>query len=257
MILRDYHIHSTFSDGADTAETMVLSAIEKGVEELGFSEHAYAPHDYDCGMPLGTETAYRAEIARLREKYRDRIRILCGVEQDYYSVLPGDEYDYRIGSVHNICEQGEYYAVDGSAEEQRQAIDRFYGGDAYAMCERYYALVGEIVERTNADLIGHFDLLTKFYEQQPLFDTQHPRYVAAWQAAADRLLGTGKPFEINTGAITRGYRTTPYPMPEICAYLADRGAKFILSSDSHRADTICYGFAQFRGLLHGAEGSII
>ena len=245
MILRDYHVHSTFSDGVNTPEEIVLAALEKGMDELGFSEHAYAPHDYDCGMPLGTEVAYRAEIARLKEKYAGRIRILCGVEQDYYSVLPADEYDYRIGSVHNVCEQGEYYAVDGSAEEQRQAIDRFYGGDAYGMCERYYAMVSEIVERTNADIIGHFDLLTKFCEQQPLFDLHHPRYIAAWQAAADKLLRTGKPFEINTGAITRGYRTTPYPMADIRAYLQDRGAKFILSSDSHSAETLCWGFDRF------------
>ena len=245
MSLRDYHMHSVFSDGVDTPEAMVLSAIEKGMDEMGFSEHAYAPHDYDCGIPIGLEGAYRREIARLKEKYAGKIRILCGVEQDWFSPLPPDDYDYRIGSVHNLLEGDEYYALDGSAEEQKQAVERFYGGDAYVMCEKYYALMGDIVERTNADIIGHFDLLTKFYEQQPLFDVHHPRYIAAWQAAADKLLKTGKPFEINTGAITRGYRTTPYPMPDICRYLADRGAKFILSSDSHRADTIAWGFDRF------------
>ena len=64
--------------------------------------------------------------------------------------------------------------------------------------------------------------------------------------AADALLTTGKPFEINTGAISRGYRTDAYPSREIRTYLKERGARFILSSDAHRKEHICFGFDRFR-----------
>ena len=82
-----------------------------------------------------------------------------------------------------------------------------------------------------------------------LFDESHPRYVAAWQKAADALLKTGKSFEINTGAISRGYRVTPYPSPDILAYLKARGAKLFLSSDSHAANTLCYQFDKWQHRL--------
>ena len=81
---------------------------------------------------------------------------------------------------------------------------------------------------------------------EPLFDEEHPRYVRAWQAAAEKLLASGLPFEINTGAISRGYRSVPYPAPPILRYLGQRGARFLLSSDSHAPGTLCFGFESWR-----------
>ena len=42
--------------------------------------------------------------------------------------------------------------------------------------------------------------------------------------------------------MARGYRGVPYPAPEICRYLRDHGARFVLSSDSHRKDTLQFAF---------------
>ena len=95
------------------------------------------------------------------------------------------------------------------------------------------------------DIIGHFDLITKFIEQDPHFDVNHPRYVKAWQDAADILLKTGKPFEVNTGAISRGYRTDPYPSAEIRRYIRDHGGMLILSSDAHQKENIGFQFAHY------------
>ena len=102
-----------------------------------------------------------------------------------------------------------------------------------------------MVEVTKCDIIGHFDLITKFIEQDAGFDVRHPRYVKAWQAAADMLLKTGRPFEINTGAMSRGYRTEPYPAREIRNYIRAHGGKLILSSDSHQKDTIAHRFSEY------------
>ena len=55
----------------------------------------------------------------------------------------------------------------------------------------------------------------------------------------------GVPFEINTGAISKGYRTEPYPAKNIRDYIRQQGGRFILSSDSHRTDTLCYGFEEY------------
>ena len=58
------HSHTTFVDGRDTAEEMVLAALRLGFHTLGFSEHGHADYD-DCSMTPAQEPAYRAEILRL------------------------------------------------------------------------------------------------------------------------------------------------------------------------------------------------
>ena len=74
-----------------------------------------------------------------------------------------------------------------------------------------------------------------------------------WQTAAEKLLAAGLPFEINTGAISRGYRKEPYPDRPILDWLKARGAALLLSSDSHRADTLAWQFDRWAPLLDGAR----
>lgn len=238
----DLHTHTVFSDGENTPEETVLSAIALGFEKIGFSDHSYTFFDTTYCIKEGKTEAYRAEIEGLKEKYRGKIEILCGIEQDYYAEKEGYDFDYVIGSVHYLKCGGIYIPVDETAEILQNAADKYFGGDIYSLIEEYYRTVGDVVNKTGADIIGHFDLITKFSETVPLFDESHPRYRFAWQSAADKLLLTGKPFEINTGAISRGYRTAPYPSREITGYLLDRGAKFLLSSDSHSAANIGFRF---------------
>lgn len=238
----DLHVHTTFCDGKSTAEEIVLSAIEKGFSVLGFSGHAPMPFETDWCMTEDGAARYRAEIARLKEKYRGKIRIYCGVEQDYFSESPTDAYDFVIGSVHYVKKNDYYLPVDETETLFSVAVEKHYGGDYYAFAEDYYALERDVVSRTGADIIGHFDLITKFNEGDSLFDTRHPRYAAAWQSAAAALLPIGIPFELNTGAMSRGYRAAPYPAGDILAYLAEHGGCAVLSSDSHRADTLGFGF---------------
>ena len=54
----DLHMHSVFSDGKNTAEEMILSAVRLGLDCVGLSEHSHTVGD-ECGMtPEGT-LAYR------------------------------------------------------------------------------------------------------------------------------------------------------------------------------------------------------
>ena len=75
LINANYHTHTTFCDGTDTAEDMVRAAIALGFEHLGFSGHL----DYFAHVDV---LRYFAEIRRLEEKYRADIEILCGIELD-------------------------------------------------------------------------------------------------------------------------------------------------------------------------------
>ena len=245
MILQDLHTHTTYCDGKNTPEEMVLAAIEKGLSRIGFSGHCYTFFDERYCMSIPNVIKYMAEINALKEKYKGKIEIRCGVEQDYYSNFSRMGFDYVIGSVHYIKIGEEYIPVDESAEILTAAAEKHFGGDIYALAEEYFRTAGDVLAKTGGDIIGHFDLISKFNEDGRLFDESHPRYVKAYPEAIDRLLPYGKPFEINTGAIARGYRTHPYPSKAQIEYIAAHGGSFILTGDTHAAENLCYEFEKW------------
>lgn len=249
MIKKNFHTHCTFCDGKNTAEEMVLAAIDAGLETLGFSSHSYTFFDESYCIKKNEQDKYIAEIHRLKEKYNDKIEILCGIEQDYYSEESTDKFDYSIGSVHYLKFDDEYVPVDEGSDKHIYAINKFLNGDTLAFAELYFETVADVVNKTNCDIIGHFDLISKFREKQPIFDETSPRYINAWKKALDKLIPTGVPFEINTGAISRGVRTTPYPTPEMIDYIKSKGGKLIMSSDTHSKDSVTCCFDKYEHLL--------
>ncbi len=250
MILSDFHTHTTFSDGKNTAEEMLLHAISSGVSAIGFSDHASGDNDYS--MKKEAILPYRKEISRLKEKYRGEIEILCGIELDADAIDSAEHYDYAIASVHHLTVAGKEYAVDLSPDETRRMILEGFGGDFDSYAEAYYEKLTDFVLRSHANIVGHFDLLTKFSEVGVTFDENSPRYRAAWQSALSALHDKAV-FEVNTGAISRGYRTSPYPAVPILKELQKLGGKVVLSGDAHSCSAICAHFKEAEKLLltHG------
>lgn len=248
-MLYNYHTHTTYCDGKNTAEEMVQKAIELGLSEIGFSGHSYTEFDLEpCMTREGTES-YKKEIKALKEKYKGKIKILLGIEYDYQSAEPLDDYDYILGSVHYILKNGEYLCVDYSRDLQIDAVNRLYNGDFYGYIEDYYSLVSDLYNKTKCDIIGHFDLITKFNSDGSLFDVNHPRYIAAWKSAADAVLKAPAAVEINTGGIARGYLKNPYPAEEIIDYFKQNGKKLIFSSDCHNKEFLLFGYEDVKKYL--------
>ncbi len=241
MKITNYHTHTTFCDGKNTCEEMVLSAIDKNMAEIGFSVHSPLPFESGWAIKEDRVGEYIDTLKALREKYKDQIKIYIGIEQDYYSVNPTNDFDYVIGSVHYIYKNGEYLPLDLSAEATRENIVKHYDGDALAYCEDYYELVSDVYNKTKCQIIGHFDLITKFNERLPLIDTNSKRYLKSAQKAIKELLNSPALFEINTGAISRGYRTTPYPADYLLDIIAESGKPFVINSDSHNIESIDFG----------------
>ncbi|MBR1968410.1 MAG: histidinol-phosphatase [Clostridia bacterium] len=246
MIKFDLHAHTTFCDGKNTPEEMILSAIDKGVETMGLLLHSYLSF-YPTGSckSLEHEQAFVKEMATLKVKYADKIKVLCGIEMEYFSPHEPKNFDYVIGSVHFFKVDGKYYAIDHSPKIFDESVKEAFNGDYLAAAEDYYKNVADVVRATNADIIGHFDLITKFNENNIRFDTSHPRYVKAATDAIDALIPYNKPFEINTGAISRGYRLEPYPSKKLVDYIKSKGGKLIMSSDSHHKDNIGFKFDEW------------
>ncbi len=244
----DFHTHTNYCDGKNSPEEMILSAIEKGLEAYGFSGHGYTAFDLRYCMDLDETAAYKRDILALKEKYKDKIEVLLGIELDAFSDHDTSDYDYVIGSCHYVEKDGKYRAVDEKAYEVEAICNEWYGGDYYAFAEDYFKVVASLASK-KIDIIGHFDLITKFNEGDKLFDTKNPRYLAAAKSAIDALLPLGVPFEINTGAISRGYRTEPYPAKNLIDYIKEKGGTLILNSDTHSKDNIAFQFDKWKHLL--------
>ena len=241
-MIQNLHTHTTFCDGKNTPEEMVQAAISLGMDSLGFSGHA--PMEPPGNWTMTDVAAYRREVLRLREKYAGRLEILLGLEQDIDSPPQPGPWDYVIGSVHQVWKDGQALPVDDSQEVFLHNVETFYGGDCYAFAGDYYRRVGEVAERTGCQIVGHFDLMTKFNEGDRLFDIAHPRYMAAALEALDRLASQGVILEINTGAISRGYRTAPYPAPPLLRAMGERNIPICITSDCHSAQDLLCAFPQ-------------
>jgi histidinol-phosphatase (PHP family) len=241
MICSDFHTHTNFVDGKHTPEEVVCSAIEKGMKTLGISEHIYTPLDEKFSMTPQSAVAYRREMADLKEKYKDKITLLCGAEVDMTSRDCIEDYDYIIGSVHYLEIEGQTCMVDYSPEHVVSFVHQLFGGDFDAYAKAYFEQVGNVAEKLGANIIGHFDIINKFCEKGVGCNTASPAYQKYWQQALEKLAGKAA-LEINTGAISRGWRTTPYPGMDVLKYWKKLGGEVVITSDSHHKDTLLYAF---------------
>ncbi len=248
---QNLHTHTNFCDGKDTPEAMVHYAIAQGFDSLGFSGHSYMPYSPYGGFTEANTAACNQVVRALKEQYRDILPIYLGLEVDKYSPIDMTGYDYLIGSVHYLNMNGQYVGFDRSPEVVQQVIDTHFGGDGMAFAKRYYEELARLPEYGPFDIIGHFDLITKNLEAIPYFDAESPDYLRYAMDAMDALQGKIPFFEVNTGAMARGYRTVPYPTVTLLKELKQRGFGAMIASDCHDGCYLDCGFAQAAALLAG------
>jgi len=253
----NFHTHTTYCDGAATVDEMAREAIRRGFTALGFSGHGFV--SFDPGYCMGPEAAkrYREEVRQARERYAGQLDIYCGVEQDLFSDVPADGFDYVIGSVHYLQVNGCYYSIDNDPETLRALVREQFHGDYYAFAAAYFAQAAQVAEQTRCHIIGHFDLCVKYNEGNCLFDEGDGRYREAALTALRQAARSGKPFEINTGAMYQGWRSVPYPAAFILAELRRLGGSVLLASDSHTPDSLGFGFGQAMDLARNCGFSSV
>ena len=271
-MLANYHTHTTFCDGKNSPEEVILSAIAKGFSAIGFSGHGYTA--YDLRYCMKDTEAFKQAIPPLKEKYKNQIQVYMGTEEDAFAPVNRSDYEYMIGSCH-------YFRIDryqashcgsdaltDAAQSQERAdtsryayypIDSGYGyfkkclalfdNDPIRLADAYYGAFVPYILKRKPDIIGHFDLITKFDEKDTDMFLRNAEYEALAEKYTKEALKADCIFEVNTGAISRGYRQTPYPSEQRLHVLKREGGKVMLSSDSHAADTIDCSFAETRKRL--------
>ncbi|MBR7133015.1 MAG: histidinol-phosphatase HisJ family protein [Clostridia bacterium] len=247
---QNLHIHTTYADGKDSPEKIVLAAIAKGFDSIGFSEHTYMEFsDFPYQMTIEDMVKYKAEIYTLKEKYKNQINIFCGLEYELFSEVPVEGFDYLIGSVHYLDFEGKKISFDKGVDEVKDFINKNFGADGLRFAKKYFETLLLLPQKHTFDILGHFDILTKTNELRNFIDTTSKEYLNYGYEAINNLKGKIPLFEVNTGAIARGYRTTPYPQTEFLREFKNCGFGVVITSDCHNKDFIdCY-YSEARELL--------
>ena len=235
----NFHTHTIFCDGSDTAEDVVKEAIRLGFRHLGFSGHM----DPDIHMDI--EKYYR-EIRRLQEKYSAKIEILRGIELDnLYDPACSYDAEYCIGSTHFLDLPMEIpMSVDNKPEMVEEMCKEYFSGDYYKLTKAYYDLEAKVYDRTKCTFVGHFDLVTRFNDERGWFDESDPRYYMPALSAMEYLVSEGVPFEVNCGAVNRGRKKDFYPNHFLLKNLKEFGGEILINSDAHQKELLNGAFPQ-------------
>jgi len=248
MIRQNLHTHSVWDDGENSLGELSLAANTAGLDSLGFSIHTPMPFPSCWTLQEGRLPDYTLAVRKVRDALSGIIAIYHGAEWDLLSTMPLDGFDYVIGSIHHIQARGQGSCVDNTPQMTKQYISELFGGSADAAAEAYFAQYEALAKVAKVDIVGHFDLLTKFDETDHCYNADSPRFRAAALNAMDALVAANKIFEINTGAISRGYRKTPYPSRALLMELGRRKARITVSADAHAASDVAFGFAEAEAL---------
>ena len=251
-------MHSTWDDGRNTVEEMILASRAAGLSSVGVSVHSPLPYGTDWACPENRLDAYIAEVRMLKEKYAGVIDVYLGVEWDAESETDLTPYDYVIGSVHHVPVRRtppanfppelaamyavDYPTVDDTADATARLLGAYFGGDTDALAQAYFAQYKKIEAQPKAQIVGHFDLLTKFDEERGFFRHKSAAYMRAALEAMAPLAAQGRIFEVNTGAMSRGHRSEPYPSRELLCALAGMGGRVTVSADAHHVSGVACAF---------------
>ena len=248
---QNLHTHSTFCDGVNTPREMINIAIDKGFASIGFSEHSPMYYSPSYGMSPENTQLYIEEIFRLKKEYEGKFDVFCGIEYDVYSDVDLTPYEYVIASLHYLQIDGKFVGIDRSAAEVEKVIHEYFHGDGLKYAQYYYEHLAKLPEYGKFDIIAHFDIVAKQCENTKLLNTDDKKYIGLAVEAAEALVGKIPLFEVNTGCISRGYRTTPYPTIPILKELNRLGFGAVISSDCHDGKALdCYFNESYELLKH-------
>ena len=243
--LSSVHVHSKLCDGKNTLDELAVTAWKAGLKTLGFSGHSHTPCDIEYCMTRSRTALYRAQVAKLKERYAGKMDILCGLEWDLNSDDDPAAYDYTIGSAHYVRgpKTGRYYEIDFRPADLAACIQDDFDGDGLAVVEAYFRNVEQVVAH-KPTILGHFDLIKKINGGSKFFDEDAPRYHAAAGAALEAAAAAGVVMEVNTSGVYRGYRKDFFPSEALLRRWRELGGEVVITADAHEAKALTFGYEE-------------
>jgi len=232
----NYHNHTTLCGHAiGEIDEYIVKAIEHGVIEFGFSDHAPVPLHLRDGISMSPEDVpgYINLIMAKKEEYKHKIDIKLGFEVDFplfdsfeNKHLLDPRIDYIIGSTHYMGDWG----VDNPDE-----ISRYNERDIDDIYRDYFALIEGLVDARFCDVVGHLDLIKKFGHRSKTEMTP------VIQRIAKKMSLYGIAAEINTSGLRKPVEEI-YPSGEIIKILFQENVPVTMGSDSHSPEDVCSGY---------------
>ncbi|WGG44808.1 histidinol-phosphatase HisJ [Rossellomorea sp. DA94] len=260
MLKVDGHVHTPFCPhgSKDSFEMYVERAIALDYSAITFTEHAPLPEgfvdttpDQDSGMDPSRLSEYFDALDILKEKYKDKIIILSGLEVDYIDGFEkesaeilttyGPRMDDSILSVHFLQHRGKWDCLDFSPDVFGSMVDDY--GSVDAVYARYYETV---LKSTRADLgvykpkrIGHITLVKKFQKLFPASQSFSDEISLILQEMAGRDLE----LDYNGAGFVKPHCGESYPPQDVITQARAMGIKIVYGSDAHTADGLDQGRA--------------
>jgi histidinol-phosphatase (PHP family) len=225
----DIHNHTPLCNHAKgNPEEYIKKAIEKNIKIYGFADHAPMEFDEKYRMNFEDMQNYENEINSLKEKYKDKIKILIGYEVDFTPyvderVLKRD-VDYLIGSVHFL---------DNWGFDNPEFIKEWYNRDVNDVYKEYFAKIEEMANSGLFNIVGHLDLV-KVFGYKP---KQNIKDLA--KNAIKAIKKNNMAVEINTAGLRKPVKEI-YPSTPLLEMVRDEGIEITFSSDAHNPDDVGY-----------------
>lgn len=228
----DYHMHLRAPDesldhSVEGVERFVEAAAERGLDEIGFTEHVYyfrQTRDLWSVPSQLKHCAYDIEpyVDSVVEAKRRGLPVKLGLEVDYEvgrehdtrQLLDPYPWDYLVGSIHFLDGRG----IDG----EPSLVHAVGVEEAW---RRYYDVLGLAARSGLFDTLAHPDLV-KMYGPEIPWD---------WQAVADSVDGVC--LEVSSAGLHKPHGKL-YPNADLLRAAGERGVPITLASDAHIPENV-------------------
>jgi histidinol-phosphatase (PHP family) len=261
-MLTDYHVHLRSDDLTATAaehftvgnaERYRAVASERGIAELGVSEHIYR---FARALELWQHPFWRENAHDDIDEYcafvSEQTDLRLGIEADFIpgredrvaNILDAYPFDYVVGSVHFVRRPGtraeEFAAVD--MEEYGVWGAGWTAGEVW---RGYFEALGEAARSGLFDILAHPDLVKVFGASRPLPEGDLRRYYElAMQGIAESRIAV----EVSTAGLRKPVGEI-YPARAFLEMCVEAGCGVALSSDAHKPQEIGGGYEHALELL--------
>jgi histidinol-phosphatase (PHP family) len=245
-MIADYHTHTALCKHAQgDVEEYVRRAVDLGFDEIGCSDHAPLPGNYDERHRMTLEqyySEYAPRVSGLIEKYRRQIRVKRGIECDFLDwaaewnskFIAENDFDFVIGSVHFVGPRGEEKPLFGR-EYDRSEVEALYEG--------YFLEIANSAKAGLFDIIAHCDIVKKFGK----FSTARIEELQ-WEAMS-QIKKADLCIEINTSGLRKPELET-YPGEKVLTLARDLKIPLTLGSDAHNPDQVGMDFGSAISLIN-------
>lgn len=242
----DYHIHTFLCGHASgKPEDYVATAVQKGITEICFTDHAPAPCGYDPEnrMTIVSFPEYRKIVSSLQKD--SPVNILYGIEADFYDgcmdFLPAwlneQDFDIVLGSVHYIDKWG-------FDDPRKRSI--WSSVDITETWRKYFKLTQQMAETGLYDVVSHLDLPKKFGHRPPETDIMEMA-----EPALKKIAEAGMSIELNSSGLRRPVKEI-YPSLLLLKMARSLDITICFGSDSHEPCDIGYCFDESLSLAKEA-----